>query len=621
VIISSHDDFKDFCRELSTQNIVFFDAETTGLKPWDGDRQCGVGFCFSDERTFYIPFRHINDPFLNIPLKYMPDLWQALSQVDYLVGHNIKFDLAVLYQDGFEPIASQVVGDTMVAARLCNKDKYASLSLTNQISKVFGGQHAQYESDLIFYLKKYKLYPRYDKAPVDILGPYCESDVLWTKRLLEKYEPVINRTDQNRIWSQEQEITRCLWEKEKVGVAIDRKYGEEKLPILREVSASITQDIYDIAGYKFDVNSTKQLKEVMGNLGLRSRFKTPKKREDSWNVKALEACDHPIATKILNQRKVAGHISKFFEPYLRWKGDIHPQFKNWGTIHGRLSCEQPNLQQVSRKRQEIEDSEDIWVRRLFVPRPGYLLYMFDYAGQEMRILADYVQDEELTLLCQDRHFDFHGYVAKEIWGVDEHHADWDMYRTIAKSINFGLVYGMGAPGLALAINRTKKEAERYRTMYFDRWPKVQSFIRAVSNTVASGKSISNRFGRRYWLPQDKGYIGVEYLVSGTGADIIKACMIRIRDYLLENKLKSRMIIQVHDELIFELAYDEAPWLPQKIQEIMQEKYIETFLPVDVSRGDLSWAEKHDVKKEGGICYIGNADKNEWKVDEKVMAYA
>ena len=175
--------------------------------------------------------------------------------------------------------------------------------------------------------------------------------------------------------------------------------------------------------------------------------------------------------------------------------------------------------------------------------------------------------------------------------MEEDHHLWDFYRTLAKAVNFGLIYGIGIKKLGQQIQRTTEEARAYRQEYFARFPKALSFIDKVHEVIEIRGFTFNRFKRRYWVDPNRVYVGVNYLIQGTSADIVKNRMIACQQFIRENGLKSRMLAQVHDEIIFEVHESEEEWLPWRLQEIMEVRQINTFLPVDVSKGEPSWAQK------------------------------
>ena len=616
---------------------LVIDTETTGLQPWHGDRLCGVGIAVGPEEGYYLPFRHPDD---NLPLDLLSELWEVMGSANRWVGHNIKFDLAVMYQDGLQPAYDQKMADTLMAARLCSKKRFPRLSLTNQLDEWVGAGAGDYEREFKMYLRRNKWQKDYHKAPADIVGAYCVGDLLGTWKLKDIFEQYIIDTGQEKVWEQEQQVTSALWRMECVGMGYDTEYAGQKIPQLKARINNLYTEMFALAGYEFNLNSGPQLTQVMHELGIRSPVRSEKTGKDTWDSAVLLSLEHPIAGKILDIRGLEKTLGTYFEAIASWPdATVHATCKNWGTITGRCSYADPNLQNISRAVQNLEgaeldeeltsaiiafmgarsnsgvtdsrshgglqmggmigirsnfDNEDdllVSVRRLFVSRPEYRLYMLDYSQMEMRVFADYVNDADLYDLLNNPEFDFHSHVARTVWQIDESNSFWSFYRTLAKSINFGLIYGIGVRKLASQIQKSVAEAKQYREDYFNRFPKARNFMQKVMEKLEYKGYVFNRFHRHYWVDSDRAYVGVNYLVQGTSADIVKNRMVAVDKYLHDYGCLSRMLVQVHDEIVFEIHESEESWLPWKLQEIMEEKQIETLLPVEISRGCPSWAIK------------------------------
>ena len=655
-VIKTAAELQELLAEVAQQPRVVIDTETTGLEPWKQDRLCGIGLAWhegEDLKSYYIPYRHRNGAkdsehelvAENLELATLPAIWEAFDKVPKLIGWNLKFDLAMMWQDGFRPREDHQLIDVIPAARMCNKDKYSDLSLKGQTAMLLGADKAAYDAEFKAYLRKNKWSKHFDYAPIDKIAPYCEDDCGYAEDLLDIYEQRIEDTNQVYIWEQEQELTRTLWEMESLGIAYDKEYAESKVGPLGERIKELEQDIYRETDTTFNIGSSKQLGDVMANLGLKSTVKSIKTGAPSWGVGAMMAIDHPVAGLILEYRGTKKLLNSYFEPILEWPGAVHPSFKNWGTVTGRLACSDPNLQNVAKNISNLSgnDTSDevlaalsaamgakegvdmtkvgggmaggltyggtkaigskfdnandalVSVRRLYIPREGCRMVLIDYSQMEMRVFSDYIKDEGLSALLEDPKFDFHSHVAKTVWSVDESSDLWAFYRTLAKAINFGLIYGIGMKKLASQIQKTLEEAKTYKAEYFSRFPKAYTFIDLVCKTVEARGWIKNRFGRRYWIDPDRAYIGVNYLVQGSSADIVKNRMVAARDWLLENGLKTRMLVQVHDEIIFEVPYEEEELVIPELKRIMEERQIGTFLPVEVSIGEPSWAEPRKIE--------------------------
>lgn len=579
----------------------------------------------------------------NLPLTNLTILLRALEKVKKLIGHNIKFDLAALYQDGFRLQPGQELEDTITAARMYFPDKYQSLDLETVSDTLLGTTTQNWKSEFKAYLKKNKWWPHYDMAPPDVVGEYCINDCQFTSQIRDILVKHIESTDQGRIWEQEGKLLRVLWDMEKEGLYFDREYLLSRLEKLHVKLNQLKDTIYALVGKEFDISSSKQVNEIMVGLGITSPHLTPK-GVPKWSVGELMTVNHPIASLILEYRGIEKMRSTYFEPLLKLDDDRHHQsFKPWGTISGRMSCA---LQTLSNKSQNLageeeneevteaikamlgaragqsidmtsesgsrvgggsltslvsysktySDTEDtVSVRRLYIPPPGYALYCIDYEQMEMRVFADYVNDENLNRLLETGE-DFHSVVAREVWKVDGKSPLWKFYRNLAKAVNFGLLYGIGLEKLASQIQKSVEEAEKYKKDYFDRFPKARNFMWKVQDTIKTRGYIFNRFGRRYTIPADKAYVGINYLCQGLSADIVKNRMIAIHEYLADKD--SKIVVQIHDELLFYVKIEEELEIVPKLKEILEERLITTYMPVEVSRGVPSWAEK---KKICTIC--------------------
>lgn len=583
-VIKTKEAFDEAILYLKGSTILTVDTETSGLDVWGEDKLCGIGLSIPGDIGFYFPFRHkasemslfavhLQDE-SNLSLELMPQIFEILQDAQVLIGHNLKFDLAVLYSDGFEISDHHTLIDTITGARLYFPDKFQPLNLEAVSDKILGTADAQWKSAFKKYLKDNKWTNQYDMAPPDVLGEYCIEDCIHTLQLRDHFEEFIKETGQERIWEQESALLHVLWRMEKEGLYFDMEYCVNRLEKLHLKLSQLELEIHALVGREFEIRSFKQTAEVMDELGIPSPRLTPGGKP-KWGVAELMTVSHPIAAKILEFRGIEKMRSTYFEPLLKWADHRqHPSFKPWGAITGRMSCVSPSLMNLSNKSQNLaheeeneevaeaikamlgartgqvvdmtsasgnmsgggsyaslisyakkyEDSDDtISVRRLYIPPPGYILYCIDFSQMEMRVFADYVQDDELHKLLESEDFDFHSHVAKSVWKVDEDSSLWKFYRNLAKAINFGLIYGIGNEKLASQIQKSLEEAVEYKKEYFARFPKALKFIHQVRDVVNSRGYITNRFGRRYTIEADKAYTGVNYLVQGcvnSGTQII-----------------------------------------------------------------------------------------------------
>ena len=533
------------------------------------EKLIGLSLAFSNKESYY----------LSIDTSDLLELFRALEQVEILSGYDIKTSLTYLQDRGYNVNDKQQLEDYIVAARLCSTERYPDLTLSYQLIEHLGYGSVDHESLLTKDIINNNI----------LLEEREKSKICSLVDLSKSFDKIIEQTNQIKIWNQEKKITKLLLKMENIGIRYDIDYRNLQLPRLRSYISDLKRQIWDIAGKEFNINSNAQLTEVMNDLGIRSSSVSDLTGNSSWNNESLSKIDDEIAIKIINVKKVEKVVKYYFEDM---NNDIiNCQFKNWSTVTGRLSCVNPNLQNIYKSSIVDADNLEISIRRLFKSRKNYRLYMFDYEQMEMRIFADYVNDSGLNRLFKDIDFDMHSYVANRLWHVNEQSSDWEKYRNLAKKINFGVIYGIGVRKLARQLSMTLSEAKKYKQEFFLRFPKVKDFIELVDTVINRRGWIFNRFKRRYWIDPNRSYVGVNYLVQGTGADIVKDRMIACDEFLKESSCRSKLLLQVHDELIFEVHESEEEFVPFKLKEIMEEKKIETYLPVKMSRGCFSWAQE------------------------------
>jgi DNA polymerase-1 len=610
------------------------DVETNGLDPFGRNQLCGVGIANKDE-TYYFPFRHQSGE--NLPPQYIGKLMRCIEKTGMLIGYNIKFDLKFLEKEGYEAPEHVTWADVIVMVRLTEPASVKELGLTHTIQRVYGEEAASYDKDTKKELRSKKWHKDFSLSPPELLGPYCEKDVYWTHKLYVKTLKQILESNQVDVMNLEFALTKVLYSLEKEGIAIDTVYVKDAISRIDQRRNEVEAKIYDLADKEFNINSSQQVGELLNERGITSSIQTPKGKE-SWSEVALVQIDDPLAGYIRQYRALEKLKSTYLEPYLD-SPVMHTSYCNWGTLTGRLSSKEPNLQNIPRthfklldreltdgERETVrgrinaiiaakgtsavldlsnhvldtwgfvgdesfdpEDREQVAMRRMFVPRKGHRLVSFDYSQMEVRVFLSYLHNEEVDALLAREDVDFHGEAAKIAFGVDEGSSEYKFYRQMAKNITFGVIYGIGKARLANQLNVSEKEAFQYKKKYFAGISGSKSFIDKVSRTVVARGWVKNRYGRVYKIPADLAYKGVNYLVQGTSADIINERIIKIHEYLKDTK--SHILLQVHDEIICEIPDDEIHSVPSAIQEILEENSLGIPLKVDVEVCDPSWATK------------------------------
>ena len=617
------------------------DVETNGLDPYGYNQICGIGIAVNDSNlsTYYFPFRHQQPG--NLDLKYLPKLMEVMNSRTELIGHNIKFDLKFLAKDGLD-VSNKTLIDTMLLIRLTADTTIRELGLTKTIKRFYGDEAASYDIETKKYLRSNKWQKDFSLAPPDVLGGYCEKDVYWTLRLYNDCLVKIKQSGQLEILELEYALTKVLYDMESRGVVIDTEYVETAISKLERRKEQLEEEIYKLSDLEFNIRSTQEISGVFHKLGIHSNLFTATGKE-SWGVASLAQINHPLAGLIRQHRALSKLASTYLEPYLS-KEILHTSFCNWGTLTGRLSSREPNLQNIPRnhfKLRDVELSEDelndiqtrltatisatgqevgsgldadvlstwgfmgdasyddsdpsqISIRRLFRARPGYNLISFDYSQMEVRVFLSYLRNTAMMELLNRNDVDFHGEAAKIAFDITEDHADFKEYRQLAKGITFGIIYGIGSERLAQQLRTTKREASQYKKRYLDGIEGSREFIRGVMKAVEERGWIKNRYGRVYKVPSTMSYKGVNYLVQGTSADILNERLIEVSK-LLQNT-KSKMLLQVHDEIILEMHDDEIYELVPQIVDIMQTNSLDIPLFVDKEVCPDSWANKVDYEK-------------------------
>ena len=657
-MIVQPDNFESVISSFADQDMVFVDVETNGLNAHGDNQLCGIGVGLTSEQTYYFPFRHWqNSPseqnltfnfegYVNLPDNTLKEVIDALNKIKGLVAYNAKFDLRFLQKEGLD-ISDKHIDDVIVMVRLSEHSDINMLSLTETIKRRYGIEEAQYDIDTKKVLRNGGWKDDFSKAPIEILGPYCEKDVFYTMKLYWDALKYIEKTDQKKILQIQSNLTKVLFHMENQGVMVDTDYVKKATTRISHRKEEIEQKIKKITDGAFDgeynIASTQQMGKVFQSLNLESPDKTAK-GQDSWNEAALAQINHPIAGLVRQWRTLEKLRSTYLEPFDNDDGlDLHTDFCNWGTVTGRLSSRNPNLQNVPRNHFKVADVElsdeelqsvknrvdavisakgakgvnlsndviktwafigdesyddnddtQISLRRIIIPRQNTYLVSFDYSQMEVRVFLSYIaqSNKEVQAMLEQSDVDFHGEAAKLAFKVDENHKDYKYYRQTAKAITFGTIYGIGNNKLSTQLNVTPTEAGEYKKKYFDGIKGSKQFFDKVVSTVENRGWIRNRYGRVYHMDKRFGYKGVNYLVQGTSADIMSERMIEIHKYL-ENK-KSNLLLQVHDEIICEVHKDEVQTVLPKIRDLLKTNTLDIPLDVDMEICSPSWATKKDA---------------------------
>jgi DNA polymerase I len=570
-----------------------FDTETTGRDPVASSL---VGLSLSVEKgnAFYIPVSHV---YPGAPAQLRKsDLLSILAPVledekTAKIGHNIKYDMIILKQDGIN--INGILFDTMIAAYLLNPNKPA-----HSLEEVGLEYLSCRKKPFMEVLKKRSSFA---EVPLEEAAPYACDDAHLSLSLKEVLFTKLKEENlDNLYFTMEMPLISVLAELEMAGVKVDLdKLQEISKEIERELEG-ITRRIYFLAGEEFNINSPKQLSRVLfHSLGFQPGKKT--KTGFSTGMVVLEelAVTHELPREILNYRSLTKLKTTYIDVLPRLinqkTGRIHTSFNQTVTSTGRLSSSEPNLQNIPIKGE--------WGRRMretFIAEEGNLLLSADYSQVELRLLAHLSGDEGLINAFRDN-LDVHARTASEIFNVPLERVTSEM-RRIAKTVNFGVIYGISPFGLSETLSISREEAKKYIEQYFQRHPGVKAYIEKSLEEARNKGCVSTLFGRKRAVPEIRSKnatvrqqgerLAINSPIQGTAADVIKIAMINIGKELKGNNLRGRMILQVHDELLFELPANEVDTIKRIVQQEMESVIVLAVpLKVDIHYGK-NWAEAH-----------------------------
>ncbi|MFP4393742.1 MAG: DNA polymerase I [Anaerolineales bacterium] len=589
--------------QLHTASVITIDTETTSTDALQADL---VGIAITDRagEAWYLPIQApagaTTLSLASVQEQLGPLLFNAAIPKR---GHNLKYDLEVLARHDL-PVKGQLY-DTMIAAWLITPDS-RNLGLKDLAWKRLGVQMTEINQ----LIGAGKSQTTMDHVPVTRVLPYAAADADLTHRLAEKLRPELEKRQLLPLFHDlEMPLAPVLVDMELNGVKIDTAQLEKLSQELRRRLHEIQEEIYRQAGTQFNINSTQQLSEVLfDHLGLPKRG-VPKTKSGHYTTRAsvLERLkkQHPLVAMILDYRELAKLKSTYIDALAELvnpeTGRIHTSYNQTGTVTGRLSSSNPNLQNIP-----IRTEEGRRVRSAFVSEEGWLLVGADYSQVELRVMAHVSEDEGLIEAFR-RGEDIHTTTAAAVYGAPQDEVTYEM-RRIAKAVNFGLIYGQGAYGLARQIDVKPKEAETFITRYFERFPRVQSYMKQIEQQAEEYGYVETLLHRRRYFPelapgsrtshqlrQAARRMAINTPIQGTAADIIKLAMLRTYQELRANNLRTRMILQVHDEIVLEAPEDEREIIIPLLRAAMEGAFtLKVPLKVDIEIG-TNWNEMTPVE--------------------------
>ncbi|WP_298039725.1 DNA polymerase I [uncultured Desulfuromonas sp.] len=594
--VLTEEDFAALIEKLETAGRIAFDTETTSLDATRADL-VGISFAVKAGEAWYIPLAH---RYLGAPAQL--DRTAVLERLRPIledpkrpkVAQNAKYDLLVLRRAGIE--VAGLAADTMVASYLANPAA-TSHGMDALASDLLGYKTISYSE----VAGSGKNQVCFDEVEIERAVPYAAEDADITLRLAGVLLPKLAETDQEKLFAEvEMPLVKVLTDMETAGVRIDADFLHGLTREMEIKLDALETEIHRLAGGPFNVASPKQLGEV-----LFERLELPKgkKTKTGWstNVEVLSklAEEQPIAAKILDFRSLAKLKGTYTEALPKLvhpeTGRIHTSFNQAVTATGRLSSSNPNLQNIP-----IRTEEGGRIREAFIPAEGNVLLAADYSQVELRILAHMAAEPALkeAFLAGE---DIHARTASEIFGVFPETVTPEMRRQ-AKTINFGVLYGMGAFSLAKDLGISNKEAKIFIDSYFARYPGILDFMESKRQEAREKLYVTTMLGRRCAVPEIhsrngaiRGYAernAINYPIQGSAADIIKVAMVHIHERLEREGLGAKMVIQVHDELVFDVPKKELERVEKLVRKEMEGAVpLDVPLVVDMGVG-ANWREAH-----------------------------
>ena len=594
ILIDKIEDFQKMLKEISTAEVVALDTETTDVDPLLA-KLVGISICSKPEKAYYISIAHQMAD--NVPVELvLPELKNALKN-KLLIAHNIKYDFLVLQHAGWK--IENDIFDTMIADYLLRPTSRHSLAACSL---------EEFEHEMIPIKSLIGVGQKqvtFDMVPTDQASEYAAEDANITFRLYKIYEDKLIKADLYKLFKNiEMPLFYSLAKMEQNGVKLDVKILDGMSKNNQKLLGKLTQKIYKIAGSQFNLNSTQQLGKVLfENLGIKPLKNT--KTGYSTDVTVLEflAKEHEIARLLMEYRTISKLESTYVTALPKLvnpeTGRVHSSFNQTVASTGRLSSTNPNMQNIPVRTEMGKE-----IRFAFVAEgEDKVILAADYSQIELRILAMLSKDEKMIKAFRDKQ-DIHSETASIIYEIPKEEITADQ-RRYAKIINFGLMYGMGAFRVSNELNIPRKEAQQFIDNYFSKFPTIKNYIQKSIESATRKGYAETIFGRKLYLPElnssnkmrvgEAARVATNMPIQGSAADIIKIAMINLHEKIKDND-DIKMIMQVHDELVFEVKKEK---LEEAITLIISEmmnalpKEFADIVPLEVDLGiGENWFEAH-----------------------------
>ena len=591
-LIENEDELRQLCDFFITKEFVSIDTETTSTDAISAEL-VGLSFSAEESKAFYVP----------VPANYeealkVVEIFKPLYESDKImkIGQNIKYDYEVLTRYGVT-IQGKMF-DTMIAHYLIQPELHHNM---DYLAETLLGYQTIHIEELLGPKGKKQKNMR-DLSPTDIYE-YAAEDADITLRLKNVLEPRLKELGVEELfWNIEMPLVRVLADMELNGVCLDTEALQDTSKIFNERMREYEQEIYKEAGEEFNISSPKQVGDILfGKLQIMDKPKKTKTGQYVTSEEVLQSLENksPIVRNILNYRGMKKLLSTYIDALPKLinprTGHIHTSFNQALTATGRLSSSDPNLQNIPVR---TDDGKEI--RKCFIPEEGCLFFSADYSQIELRIMAHLSEDENMMEAFREGH-DIHRATAAKIWHEDIDKVT-DAQRKKAKQANFGIIYGITTYGLAQRMDISNAEAKDLIQDYFRTFPKVQAYMEHAKEVARAKGYAETLFHRRRYLADInsrnatvRGFAernAINAPIQGTEADIIKVAMVRIWERFKKEGIRSKMILQVHDELNFSIYPEEREQVERIVIEEMQNAYpLNVPLIADAGWGK-NWLEAH-----------------------------
>jgi len=591
-VVAATEDLDDLVNQLSVSRSFAFDTETTGLNPMTA-QLVGISLAIEPGRAYYIPVGHVLlDAVTQLPKEQVINRLKPIFEDPAISkqAHNGKYDMNVLAECGVN--VAGLSFDSMIAAHLLGEKALGLKALS--FSKL--GIEMTPIKNLIGAGAK-----QISMAQVDITqaANYACADADMTFRLVTLFGKELDKQGLMKLFTEvEMPLVPVLLLMERNGVAVDTGILYEMSKNLGEQVAELEKNIYDQVGHEFNINSPQQLGRVLFD---EMQLPTTRRGKSKYSTEASVMEElrliHPIADYVLEYRQLTKIKSTYIDtlPGLvnPKTGRIHTSFNQTRTTTGRLSSSDPNMQNIP-----IRGELGGQVRQAFIAPPGSSLLGGDYSQIDLRALAHLSQDESLISAFKHDE-DIHAATAARLFGVEASEITGDM-RRFAKTVNFGVIYGMSDYGLEQATELSREEAGKFIKAYFEKYPGVRKYLDDTKEQARREGYVQTLLGRRRYISdinsanrqvrESAERMAINMPVQGTSADIIKVAMLNLYREMGKRKLKSRMLLQVHDELVFEVPEREMATMRKLVPEVM-DSAVELTVPLKVdTKAGRNWGE-------------------------------